>query len=922
MSVYSTKFNILIKSIAISLILAFIFEPIAYAQDLPASHSIISQATLAAELRLKPFFEANKLEFQNMFGVIYAARRLRELLIDEHVSDDIKITREINRLNRLFPDGSVKINENIQPAALQSGRAYKCAVFKFDGSKKPVNVLFFPDYTPQNKLKPDELRELRIDDEEKHHLDCPGLEGAWFVNRLSNDRYIDNIRHAAYASKEKDQEKFLKLKAAIEESGRALFKISISHTPEYTRSQLDMMWEFLDELKDKDAGAAQNIEKVKSSISELAINMMEYGQGGVIVITPLFENSEIRGMRVDSMDTGPGVGDLAGLYEKSRAAHDQGLEDNLGFFYIFGEPYVDRGVAESQLIRWEMKDDPATGKREMVNTGTSNVQYGVRIELWWDFANMLMSDSNRKGQAFSPAETWSRLPGENRGKEPASAKASAGKQGSRFARPDDKLSTSGRSGGVKGKARDTLQAEFAQGTSSTTQPGNSNQVRKGDKRWDGAPQSVVEYFSEHYTGLNILADIQGDALDRETQERYIGTEEKSFIPIRVLFVRPRIKHSIQSPVLCVLDSRDNSLIGVATLMEDRRSKEKDRYTIMTMDAFSYGQGLMQRAITLFLLKYDKVITLVSSGTNSRPAQRMYARLYMDKRLFGEIFTRGDYHYAIRRKTPEDAALLAESRPALSGKFYNQRNDGNPWLLEGEGFEYADKYQQIIPVSDGLVSAKEEAKKIHDANIEHAKYMPMPNEKKMVCHIIADSVIPYEQRERVVKRLEQDRDMRSDDCREKVIRFEDVKEKDFIATLKGLIEKKRSEYEARGFEVEFDLACPDTKLVAAIMEDKTLSKIGPNGVRALAFKSPELGINDIQVEGIMVALRALRSGDLDVLRRVYNLLSGRELSKDELSLNDINDFVRRITFTLPAVKVDFSERRRINDLIVKKIKTAA
>ena len=73
----------------------------------------------------------------------------------------------------------------------------------------------------------------------------------------------------------------------------------------------------------------------------------------------------------------------------------------------------------------------------------------------------------------------------------------------------------------------------------------------------------------------------------------------------------------------------------------------------------------------------------------------------------------------------------------------------------------------------------------------------------------------------------------------------------------------------------------------------------------------------------MALRALDTEDFNKLKAAFVSLSHRPLSKDELTIKDLDTFIRRVPFILPATKMeDINERRRINDLIAANIIAAA
>jgi Ca2+-binding EF-hand superfamily protein len=73
----------------------------------------------------------------------------------------------------------------------------------------------------------------------------------------------------------------------------------------------------------------------------------------------------------------------------------------------------------------------------------------------------------------------------------------------------------------------------------------------------------------------------------------------------------------------------------------------------------------------------------------------------------------------------------------------------------------------------------------------------------------------------------------------------------------------------------------------------------------------------------MALRALDTEDFNKLKDAFASLAHRPLSDDELMIKDLDTFIRRIPFILPATKMeDLNERKRINDLIATNIIAAA
>jgi acyl-CoA synthetase (NDP forming) len=220
-------------------------------------------------------------------------------------------------------------------------------------------------------------------------------------------------------------------------------------------------------------------------------------------------------------------------------------------------------------------------------------------------------------------------------------------------------------------------------------------------------------------------------------------------------------------------------------------------------------------------------------------------------------------------------------------------------------------------------AKAKADRIHDENMK-VEYMPTIPDKTILCHIITDSIIPVEQQNMLKIAFEQNMEKEAGegtDYREGFACLSGANAgnpDEYIKDLQSLIQKKRDDYRAMGYTgVRFNVACPDTGLVSAILKNDMK-------VKAVAFE-PCRGVdfNLIQVEGIMLALRALDSGDIEKLKSVFVFLAGNSLSSEQSAITDIDKFVKTVPFILPAAKVkNYDERRKINDLITTNIKQAA
>jgi hypothetical protein len=218
----------------------------------------------------------------------------------------------------------------------------------------------------------------------------------------------------------------------------------------------------------------------------------------------------------------------------------------------------------------------------------------------------------------------------------------------------------------------------------------------------------------------------------------------------------------------------------------------------------------------------------------------------------------------------------------------------------------DKHETIYRAIDSIM---DEADKLHK---ENNTYCPAIPKGKLLCHIIDESILPVGQR-RMLNDL--DRDMKSPEYKEKIVRLEEDPESYFIDKVKAKIEALKKQYE--GYEIEFDIACPDTKTVEEVLNSGL-------GVRGLAFRPyVDTEADVVQIEGIMLALRALHSNDLEKLKRAFEFL-GNTLSEHRLfEIKDIDTFIKTAVFALPHAKIeDYNKAKKIHDLIKKNIEQAA
>jgi len=211
---------------------------------------------------------------------------------------------------------------------------------------------------------------------------------------------------------------------------------------------------------------------------------------------------------------------------------------------------------------------------------------------------------------------------------------------------------------------------------------------------------------------------------------------------------------------------------------------------------------------------------------------------------------------------------------------------------------------VEPAAAAQGAAEIEVYRIHDENLNYA---PAIRDKTILCHVVTDSILPVQQRD-ILKTLEQD--MRNEKYCEKVVSLS-VKNlsdpKEFMKELEKV--KAREEARYSGSKVQFDVACPSKDLV---------SNVQKLGMQALAFTKEGDG-DIIQIEGIIMALRALQTGDMNRLLSVYRSLTGMDWTTEA---QDIDKLAKELLFILPVRRVDVNAIGTLNRIIEDNVKAAA
>ena len=275
-------------------------------------------------------------------------------------------------------------------------------------------------------------------------------------------------------------------------------------------------------------------------------------------------------------------------------------------------------------------------------------------------------------------------------------------------------------------------------------------------------------------------------------------------------------------------------------------------------------------------------------------------------------------YDEEKVTKEILEAVVKTRPDLAKAAHAILKNESRWRdKEPPVIVPAPSSRDAEPAVAPVPSSRHEVARIHRENLA---YTPVVPPKTILCHIVTDSILPLEQRNQLKVMLEQN--MEKDNRYQEGMVFlsgaNAGKPDEFIKDLQCKIQEKRRIYTDLGYtDIRFDVACPNTGLVNTILG----SKLGIKEV--LAFEPCKTDLNLAQAEGIMLALRALHSGDIEKLKSAFTFLTGNKLSPEESVITDIDEFIRQVSFILPAAKIeDYNKRRELNDLIATNIKQAA
>lgn len=264
------------------------------------------------------------------------------------------------------------------------------------------------------------------------------------------------------------------------------------------------------------------------------------------------------------------------------------------------------------------------------------------------------------------------------------------------------------------------------------------------------------------------------------------------------------------------------------------------------------------------------------------------------------------------------SLFSEIPAPIQAESAGTHEPANPRTNEKQEGSDPNSVRQALgqtpPADLGQTPSKnafDEAVRIHEENRE---YTPDVAEKTILCHVIADSIVPAGQRGTLSRLDIAARDKDYD--HEKFVELRVDSSKDFAQQVSDAIEEAKRIYEEvygddyKNYRFEFDVACPS--------KDDVVSVQNKLGLPALAFSRGEGDV--AQIEGIMMAMRALYSKDVNKLKAAYKFLGGTEPVD---GINNVEEFARRIAFTLPPAKsLSDWEKERLKRLVERSALEAA
>lgn len=882
--------NISARITLITVILAFLTDNGLSA--LPADPAgRAGSATLAPASRFKPFAEKHGLDLKDVLTAAYTAKEIQALLADGALRDS-----HIARCNQRFPAGTVTVENHLGSGTFRStGREYAYAVFHFLNGQKTVRALFIDNLTAEERA------ELRIGENEQGLLASPGTEGVWFVEE-------SRLRTEPAAGGTMGRWKYARVTLAADgaltlHDARRIRRKDGTVEPEFLIHRKNLPRDIVlktrplrpDELRktrvlQKELGVTTEPRVIERDASAIRHRIYGIAAEGIPFI------------REDIL--------AAGDRDEIKEALDHEWREASGQTHAAARAAQYAGGLRTLIARLSAQDifEAEAARRPEIARGTIPVGSSIAGKT----PNAL---TRQEAIGLFPVALIRLAPAGSGG----DLHVTITPPPARIAKlPAEEID------------RDYLVPHGAlQQTTFTLMKGKET--------------LATLKLSDHAGSLFFMMELHPDL-------RQLGIGQFWLTGILAPYAKSLRDSRLAALFTCGDSAWDHFITGRMGFTKESRSSNDDGdtfhgtvYYLATADLNTYpGPEMLRTEIDLQALPrkarrdmvYHKWVMLLQNVQGSiEYAIDEIERQEASLKKFGYVSHAIDSDdlaaVAAKKRTRH---IRFEPHPALARKIIALADisAGMPLIEKFRAYAAVVKKMRarlergIDPLAgrdpdDAFFDGKADADRIHAMNLAPGS-MPAIAPRTVLCHIITDTIVPEEQRKILKASLEQAMGKRAD-YNEKVVCLSGANAGNparFIRDLARLVEKKRAEYLAMGYtDVRFDIACPSTALVDAVLGSAT-------GVRAaLAFSPCTDMFGVVQVEGIILALRALHAGDLARLKTVFSFLAGQPLSREERAIRNIEIFMRTVTFILPATEIeDYNKRRELYDLITTHIRQAA
>lgn len=864
------NYSILSKAIAMAVVCAFLVNDSRAQNYLVYSNTPSKTATLAPESRFKPFIDTHVQGFRDFVTLSQITAELREFIHDRTARQG-NIARLNAELHKKLHEDLLEINTSVVSGHLSTGkhREYAISVFHFKKTDKNIQVVFLKDYKDSTSLTGEEKKELADrfgikNDRDYRFIDYPGLEGVWFVKPASLYEDTENTH-------------FEISKIGLPVTSRAMKDIATlagMRNIKYSKNVIDLF--NLSHQADERGNKSVTIRwkhPVYEGETELTFDLgsgkMLHGERKIYGKTELIGADEVTSLlsggmlmiTLDSKKAGRIVYNI--LISLRNAPEIQKAElvvSRIVEYAGYGIITTNHATGKQALSRVIIPDDKKTLFVDSILNRAKDRDFIV-----------VLGDALRNigGDVYLTIK-------DGRPKLCASDSMFGYAETDIFFvynRLANLLSDSAVQRFFMGKSRDAISDEEV-----TQLLYKHSNERICAKR--------TEYWEKLVTANSIVT------IDRE--EKYIKdliSEASASEPDEVIHLHLHPPGAGLSYFIC---------------LGEKVHEPKYRHNLENSASIPSSNDIKSAAIR---------------GTTYTRWSKIFGIVYWKyrERVDGSSIEAEEFPYVAFYYLP---AFLANDNLGIKVAEFVEAGIGGPRpdndMIEvlDTFFTEIDSARMVIrPVNqptrltgmiDLITSAQNEAKRTHDENMK-IEYMPTIPDKTILCHIITDSILPAGQKN-MLKTLEQD--MRSEKYGEKVVSLsipESTNPEAFMAKLDAIKAQIESQYQ--DYKVQFDVACPRQDLVEIIQKQ---------GMRALAFAKEGEG-DIIQVEGIILALRALKTGSITNLINVYKLLTGKDYTTNKI---DINEVAKMMLFILPVRKVDVNKIGILNRIIEENIKTAA